>query len=35
MAHPELGHAVHVEVSGLKPGRDYLYHCMFSAVLAA
>lgn len=26
MAHPELGHAVHVEVSGLEPGRDYFYH---------
>jgi alkaline phosphatase D len=24
-AHPELGHAVHVEVSGLEPGRDYFY----------
>ena len=22
MAHPELGHAVHVEVGGLEPGRD-------------
>jgi alkaline phosphatase D len=26
MAHPELGHAVHVEVGGLEPGRDYFYH---------
>jgi alkaline phosphatase D len=25
-AHPELGHAVHVEVGGLEPGRDYFYH---------
>ena len=25
MAHPELGHAVHVEVGGLEPGRDYFY----------
>jgi alkaline phosphatase D len=24
-AHPELGHAVHVEVSGLESGRDYFY----------
>jgi alkaline phosphatase D len=24
-AHPELGHAVHVEVGGLEPGRDYFY----------
>jgi alkaline phosphatase D len=24
-AHPELGHAVHVEVAGLEPGRDYFY----------
>jgi alkaline phosphatase D len=24
-AHPELGHAVHVEVGGLDPGRDYFY----------
>src|SRR5262245_56390527 len=24
-AHPELGHAVHVEVSGLEAGRDYFY----------
>jgi alkaline phosphatase D len=24
-AHPELGHAVHVEVSGLEPGQDYFY----------
>ena len=25
IAPPELGHAVHVEVSGLQPGRDYWY----------
>ena len=25
IAHPELGHAVHVEVSGLEPARDYFY----------
>lgn len=25
MAHPELGHAVHVEVRGLEPERDYFY----------
>jgi alkaline phosphatase D len=25
IAHPELGHAVHVEVSGLQPARDYFY----------
>jgi alkaline phosphatase D len=25
MAHPELGHAVHVEVGGLEPGHDYFY----------
>jgi len=25
IAHPELGHAVHVEVGGLEPGRDYFY----------
>ncbi len=25
VAHPELGHAVHVEVGGLEPGRDYFY----------
>src|SRR5687768_16045487 len=25
IAHPELGHAVHVEVAGLVPARDYLY----------
>lgn len=24
-AHPEVGHAVHVEVAGLEPGRDYFY----------
>jgi alkaline phosphatase D len=24
-AHPELGHAVHVDVGGLEPGRDYFY----------
>ncbi|WP_244559515.1 MULTISPECIES: alkaline phosphatase [unclassified Azospirillum] len=24
-AHPELGHAVHVEVTGLQPGRPYYY----------
>jgi alkaline phosphatase D len=25
VAHPELGHAVHVEIGGLEPGRDYFY----------
>ncbi|VVT02875.1 alkaline phosphatase D family protein [Erythrobacter sp. EC-HK427] len=25
IAHPELGHSVHVEVSGLEPGRPYWY----------
>ena len=25
VAHPELGHAVHVELGGLEPGRDYFY----------
>ena len=25
IAHPELGHAVHVEVDGLEPARDYFY----------
>ena len=25
VARPELGHAVHVEVEGLEPGRDYFY----------
>src|SRR5262245_45426022 len=25
IARPELGHAVHVEVDGLQPGRDYWY----------
>ena len=25
IAHPELGHAVHVEVAGLEPARDYFY----------
>src|SRR5438552_11683712 len=25
VAHPELGHAVHVEVAGLEPSRDYYY----------
>jgi alkaline phosphatase D len=25
IAHPELGHAVHVEVGGLQPARDYFY----------
>jgi alkaline phosphatase D len=25
LAHPELGHAVHVEVGGLEPARDYFY----------
>jgi alkaline phosphatase D len=26
VAHPELGHAVHVEVGGLEPAHDYFYH---------
>ena len=25
IAHPELGHAVHVELAGLEPSRDYFY----------
>lgn len=25
VAHPELGHAVHVEIAGLEPARDYFY----------
>ena len=25
LAHPDLGHSVHVEVEGLAPGRDYFY----------
>lgn len=25
VAHPELGHAVHVEIAGLQPARDYFY----------
>jgi len=25
VAHPELGHAVHVEIGGLQPARDYFY----------
>lgn len=25
IAHPELGHAVHVEIDGLEPARDYFY----------
>lgn len=25
IAHPELGHAVHVEIAGLEPSRDYFY----------
>ena len=25
IARPELGHSVHVEVDGLRPGRDYFY----------
>ena len=29
IARPEMGHAVHVEVAGLEPGRDYFYR--FSA----
>jgi alkaline phosphatase D len=28
VAHPELGHAVHVEVDGLEPARDYFYQFM-------
>jgi alkaline phosphatase D len=31
MAHPELGHAVHVEVGGLEPGRDYFYRFTIGA----
>src|SRR5262245_36886462 len=25
VAHPELGHSVHVEIGGLQPARDYFY----------
>ena len=28
LAHPELGHSVHVEVDGLKPGHEYWYRFM-------
>jgi alkaline phosphatase D len=31
IAHPELGHSVHVEVSGLEPGRDYYYQFQVGA----
>jgi alkaline phosphatase D len=27
-ARPELGHSMHVEVGGLRPGRDYFYRCV-------
>jgi alkaline phosphatase D len=30
IAHPELGHSVHVEVAGLQPGRDYFYRFQVS-----
>ena len=33
-ARPELGHAVHVEVAGLKPGRTYWYHFTCAASTA-
>ena len=32
LAHPELGHAVHVEVQGLEPGRWYWYRFSVGAV---
>jgi alkaline phosphatase D len=31
IARPELGHAVHVEVEGLEPGRDYFYRFIAGA----
>src|SRR5215475_5191794 len=31
IAHPELGHAVHVEVGGLEPARDYFYQFTIGA----
>ena len=31
IAHPELGHAVHVEVGGLEPARDYFYQFRIGA----
>jgi alkaline phosphatase D len=31
IAHPELGHAVHVEVGGLEPARDYFYRFTIGA----
>lgn len=31
VARPELGHSVHVEVSGLRPGRDYFYRFVAGA----
>jgi alkaline phosphatase D len=30
IAHPELGHSVHVEISGLRPGYDYFYQFTIS-----
>lgn len=35
MAHPELGHAVHVEVAGLEPARDYFYRFTVGAERSA
>jgi alkaline phosphatase D len=32
VAHPELGHAVHVEVDGLEPARDYFYQFAIGGV---
>jgi alkaline phosphatase D len=31
VAHPELGHAVHVEIGGLEPARDYFYQFRIGA----
>ncbi|KQW78884.1 alkaline phosphatase [Brevundimonas sp. Root1279] len=31
VARPELGHAVHVEITGLEPGRDYFYRFIAGA----
>src|SRR5262245_8439234 len=34
IAHPELGHAVHVEVGALEPARDYFYQFAIGAELS-
>ena len=31
IAHPDLGHSVHVEISGLEPSRDYYYEFQVGA----